>query len=61
MSEDEEVLCELMDKIQADLILNTLLPYAKKEYAKFWRAIESLKTFLEVKEKLKCPIRKTKK
>lgn len=59
MSEDEKVLCQMLDKIQADLILNTLLPYAKKDYATFWRAIESLKPFLEVKEKF-CPIKKLK-
>ena len=57
---DEEIVCQLMDKIQVDLLVNTLLPYAKKDYPKFWRAIESLKVFLEVKDKF-CPIRKTKK
>jgi hypothetical protein len=59
-SEEEvrKIICDSFEKVQADLIIDTLVLYARKNYPEFWRALESLKTFLDVKEKLPCTLKK---
>jgi hypothetical protein len=56
MTEAEDrakIICQAWDKIQSDLVFDTLLFYAKKDYPAFWRAMD---LFLRVKEKHPCSI-----
>jgi len=55
------IVCDALNKIQSDLVFDTLLMYARKNYPAFWRDVTSVDTFMHVKERLdfayKCQIK----
>jgi len=55
-SEVKKFVCECFDQIERNMLIEVLDRYFKSDYDKFRRNLEFMNEFLNVKEKLKCPI-----
>lgn len=53
-AETKHIICDAFQDIETELITKALTYYFRRDYADFWRALESTTTLLTVKEKLKC-------
>lgn len=55
MKEEHRVfVCEALQRIESELLLEALLSYDKKEYDGFWGGIDLIDKLLSVKQRLGC-------